>query len=284
MGNAIVGTLVICGIGALFAIPIGVRRDRRRIQRHDVRFLDRAPPPHFTGVPSIVGVFVYALAVMPIKTFTAVARSRPWRDDDSHHRATEELLRSPVAHGGALALGAIVSVARAPFTVVLPAALPGIITGIVLALAGSPAKRPCCSRRSTIAIGPRRSPSHGVAHGPDLRMRCRRMTGTGRPGRGARARCDRAALLHPGAIRHATCRAVGRRTARPFLTESRLTFRDQAFLRFCLSISDPIGLTVPVLLPGHTNHRVIPFLADFPAFVQRLDRQSDGLTVFLLPG
>ena len=50
-------------------------------------------------------------------------------------RTTEELLRLvPMSlREGALALGA--TRGRAVFTVVLPAALPGIITGIVLALA-----------------------------------------------------------------------------------------------------------------------------------------------------
>jgi phosphate transport system permease protein len=50
-------------------------------------------------------------------------------------RTTEELLRlvPPSLKEGALALGA--TRARAVFTVVLPAALPGIITGILLALA-----------------------------------------------------------------------------------------------------------------------------------------------------
>jgi phosphate transport system permease protein len=50
-------------------------------------------------------------------------------------RSTEELLRlvPNTLREGALALGA--TRARAVFTVVLPAALPGIITGVVLALA-----------------------------------------------------------------------------------------------------------------------------------------------------
>ena len=50
-------------------------------------------------------------------------------------RTTEELLRlvPSTLREGALALGA--TRARAVFTVVLPAALPGIMTGILLALA-----------------------------------------------------------------------------------------------------------------------------------------------------
>jgi hypothetical protein len=37
---------------------------------------------------------------------------------------------------------------------------------------------------------------------------------------------------------------------------------------------------VPILLPGHTNKRVISLLADFPTFVHGFDRQSERLTVF----
>jgi hypothetical protein len=63
-------------------------------------------------------------------------RVRARRDDDSDHRADHEelLLLVPEAmREGALALGATRT--RAVFSVVVPAALPGIITGIVLALA-----------------------------------------------------------------------------------------------------------------------------------------------------
>jgi phosphate transport system permease protein len=90
------------------------------------------------GVPSIViGVFVYAIAVLPIKQFTMVAGGIALgiMMIPIIARSTEELLRlvPNTLREGALALGA--TRARAVFTVVLPAALPGIITGVVLALA-----------------------------------------------------------------------------------------------------------------------------------------------------
>ena len=90
------------------------------------------------GLPSIVvGVFVYGLAVMPFKRFSALAGGLALgvMMIPLIMRTTEELLLLVPSNlrEGALALGA--TRARAVFTVVLPAALPGIMTGILLALA-----------------------------------------------------------------------------------------------------------------------------------------------------
>src|SRR5205807_10009024 len=90
------------------------------------------------GVPSIVvGLFVYVVAVVPLKQFSALAGGLALgvMMVPIITRTTDELLRLvPTSlREGALALGA--TRARAVFTVVLPAALPGIVTGIVLALA-----------------------------------------------------------------------------------------------------------------------------------------------------
>jgi phosphate transport system permease protein len=90
------------------------------------------------GVPSIaIGVFVYGVAVLPFKQFSALAGAIALgiMMIPIIARTTEELLLlvPGTMREGALALGA--TRARAVFTVVVPAALPGIITGIVLALA-----------------------------------------------------------------------------------------------------------------------------------------------------
>jgi phosphate transport system permease protein len=82
-------------------------------------------------------VFVYGIAVLPFKQFSAMAGGIALgiMMIPIIARTTEELLLlvPGTMREGALALGA--TRARAVFTVVLPAALPGIITGIVLALA-----------------------------------------------------------------------------------------------------------------------------------------------------
>jgi phosphate transport system permease protein len=90
------------------------------------------------GVPSIViGVFVYGVAVLPFKQFSALAGGLALGIlmIPLIMRTTEELLRLVPSNlrEGALALGA--TRARAVFTVVVPAAWPGIMTGILLALA-----------------------------------------------------------------------------------------------------------------------------------------------------
>jgi phosphate transport system permease protein len=140
MANAIVGSLIICSLGAAFAIPIGVMsgiyvaEERRSRLASIVRFAADT----LNGVPSIVvGLFVYVLAVLPFKQFTALAGGLALgvMMIPIITRTTEELLLLVPSslREGALALGATRS--RAIVSVVLPAALPGIVTGIMLAFA-----------------------------------------------------------------------------------------------------------------------------------------------------
>ncbi len=140
MGNAIVGTLILTGLGSLMAIPIGIVSGVYMSEYAGSRFasLVRFAADTLNGVPSIViGVFVYGLAVLPFKQFSAIAGGTALgvMMIPIIARTTEELLLlvPGAMREGALALGA--TRARAVFTVVLPAALPGIVTGIVLALA-----------------------------------------------------------------------------------------------------------------------------------------------------
>jgi phosphate transport system permease protein len=140
MANAIVGTLMLAGLAALMAVPIGVVSGIYMSEYAGTRFASsiRFAADTLNGVPSIViGVFAYALAVLPFKHFSALAGGFALgvMMIPIIARTTEELLLLVPGsmREGALALGA--TRARAVFTVVLPAALPGIITGIVLALA-----------------------------------------------------------------------------------------------------------------------------------------------------
>jgi len=140
MANAIIGSLVVTALGAVFAIPIGIMSGIYIVESGGTRLgsLARFAADTLNGVPSIViGVFVYAVAVLPFKTFTAFAGGLALgvMMIPIITRTTEELLRLvPMSlREGALALGA--TRGRAVFTVVLPAALPGILTGVILALA-----------------------------------------------------------------------------------------------------------------------------------------------------
>ena len=140
MANAIVGSLMVTGLGALFAIPIGVISGIYAAEYAGTRFASavRFAADTLNGVPSIViGVFVYGIAVLPFRQFSAFAGGLALgiMMIPLIMRTTEELLLlvPSTLREGALALGA--TRGRAVFTVVVPAALPGIITGILLALA-----------------------------------------------------------------------------------------------------------------------------------------------------
>jgi phosphate transport system permease protein len=140
MANAIVGTLILVSLGSLMAVPIGVLSGVYMSEYAGTRFasLVRFAADSLNGVPSIViGVFVYGIAVLPFKQFSAIAGGIALgiMMVPIIARTTEELLLlvPETMREGALALGA--TRARAVFTVVLPSALPGIVTGIVLALA-----------------------------------------------------------------------------------------------------------------------------------------------------
>ncbi len=140
MANAIVGTLILTSLGSLLAIPVGIMSGVYMSEYAGTRLASvvRFAADTLNGVPSIViGVFVYGFAVLPFKQFSALAGGIALgiMMIPIIARTTEELLLliPGSMREGALALGA--TRARAVFTVVLPAALPGIVTGVLLALA-----------------------------------------------------------------------------------------------------------------------------------------------------
>jgi phosphate transport system permease protein len=140
MGNAILGTIILIGIAASIAVPVGVITGIHLAEYGGTRFASfvRFGADVLNGVPSIVvGIFAYGLVVLPVHQFSALAGgfALSIMMIPIVARTTEELLRL-VPNGlkeGALALGA--TRMRAMATVILPAALPGILTGILVALA-----------------------------------------------------------------------------------------------------------------------------------------------------
>jgi len=140
MANAIAGSMIVVGLGALFAIPLGIMSGIYASEYAGTRLASavRFAADTLNGVPSIViGVFVYGIAVLPFRAFSALAGGVALgiMMIPLIMRTTEELLLLVPGSlkEGALALGA--TRARAVFSVVVPAALPGIFTGILLALA-----------------------------------------------------------------------------------------------------------------------------------------------------
>jgi len=140
MANAIVGTLILVGLGALFAVPVGVGAGVYLAEFGRGRFssLVRYTADLLSGVPSIVvGVAAYGLVVIPMGGFSALAGGvalgilmLP-----TIIRSTEEMVRLvPQSYReAALALGA----PRWKVTqqVVIPAARAGIVTASMLAVA-----------------------------------------------------------------------------------------------------------------------------------------------------
>ena len=140
MANAMLGTLWLITIAAFFAIPVGIIAGVYLSEYRGSRFasLVRFTADVLNGVPSIViGIFAYGLAVLPVHRFSALAGGLAlgFMMIPIITRTTEELLNlvPPTMREGALALGA--TRARAAFGVMVPAALPGIMTGILVALA-----------------------------------------------------------------------------------------------------------------------------------------------------
>jgi len=140
MANAIVGSLKLLLLSALFGLPVGLIAGAYLAEfgGRTFSFVVRYTTDLLNGVPSIImGVFVWALVVAPMKTFSTFAGGVALgiMVIPITVRSTEEFLRSVPRslREGAMALGA--SKWRTVLTVVLPAARGGIITGMLLALA-----------------------------------------------------------------------------------------------------------------------------------------------------
>ncbi len=140
MANAIVGTLILVGLGALIAVPIGVGTGVYLAEFGRARFssLVRYTTDLLAGVPSIVvGVAAYGLVVVPMGGFSALAGGVALSILmlPTVIRSTEEMVRLvPQSYReAALALGA----PRWKVTqqVVIPAARAGIVTASMLAVA-----------------------------------------------------------------------------------------------------------------------------------------------------
>jgi phosphate transport system permease protein len=140
MANAMVGTLMLLGMAALFGVPLGIATGTflAEFPRSRLGMAIRFAADVLNGVPSIViGIFAYSLAVLPFQHFSALAGSVALGVMmlPIVVKTTEELLALVPGslREGALALGA--TRGRAVWSVMLPAALPGIITGVLVAIA-----------------------------------------------------------------------------------------------------------------------------------------------------
>ena len=140
MANAIVGTGILVVMASLVGLPVGIgaglylAEQRGAPLATTVRFLSDV----LNGLPSIVmGIFAWQMLVRPFKHFSALAGGIALGAMmiPLVTRATEEMIRLvPVAlREAALALG--YSRWRTSLSVVLRTALPGIVTGALVAVA-----------------------------------------------------------------------------------------------------------------------------------------------------
>lgn len=140
MANAIVGSLKLLLLAALMGLPVGLLAGiyLAEFGGKTFSFIVRYTTDLLNGVPSIViGIFAYALVVLPVKHFSALAGGVALgiMVIPITVRSTEEFLRGVPnsMREAAMALGA--SKWKTIATVVLPAASGGILTGMLLALA-----------------------------------------------------------------------------------------------------------------------------------------------------
>jgi phosphate transport system permease protein len=140
MANAILGSGKLLLIATLFGVPIGFFGAiyLAEFSGGTTAFVVRYAADLLNGVPSIViGIFAYALAVLPFKHFSTLAGgfALGLMMIPITLRSTEEFLRSvPNAlREGAMALGA--SKWKTIATIIVPAAYRGILTAVLLAFA-----------------------------------------------------------------------------------------------------------------------------------------------------
>ena len=140
-GNAIVGTIVMIGLAGLFSIPLGILSavflaelgpDSRLAQA--ARFATKT----LTGMPSILaGVFAYAVVVLTTGTYSAPAGGLALAvlmlptvvlTAESAIKAVPKITRD-AAYGMGCTRSQVI------WKVLLPTAMPGILTGVMLSVA-----------------------------------------------------------------------------------------------------------------------------------------------------
>jgi phosphate transport system permease protein len=140
MANALVGTLILISIASLIGIPWGIMTGTWLSEYGRGRFggMIRFAIDLLASTPSIIlGLFVYALVVMPMKRFSALAGGFALAVlmVPTIARSTEELLKLVPVHirEAGLALG--LPRWKVIFSIVLRGSRGAIATGVVLALA-----------------------------------------------------------------------------------------------------------------------------------------------------
>ena len=141
IGNAVLGTLVVVAVASLISLPLGLLSAIYLAEYAGesrlgtlVRFAGKV----LTGMPSILaGVFAYAAIVVSTGSFSAFAGSVAMSVlmVPTIMLTAEQALRSVPEKMRLAALGMGATRAETVLKIVVPTALPGILTGVMLALA-----------------------------------------------------------------------------------------------------------------------------------------------------
>jgi phosphate transport system permease protein len=140
MGNGILGSAMILGIGSLMGVPLGVGAGiyLSEFGRNKYSQIIRFTADVLNGVPSIVmGIAVYALVVLKQGHFSAFSGGIALgiMMVPTIARTTEEMLLMVPHSVREAAMGLGVSQWRTTLSITLPSAMSGVITGIMLAFA-----------------------------------------------------------------------------------------------------------------------------------------------------
>ena len=140
-GNAIAGTLVVVGVAALFTVPFGIASATYLAQAKpedrlatSVRFAAKV----LTGFPSILaGVFAYGVIVLTTGGFSALAGAVALSILmlPTIVLTAEDAIRAVPQRMKEAAIGMGATEAQTAWMVLLPTAFPGILTGVMLAIA-----------------------------------------------------------------------------------------------------------------------------------------------------
>ena len=141
IGNAIVGTLVVVAVSTALALPLGFLGAVYLAEYGDdsklatlVRFSGKV----LTGLPSILaGVFAYAMVVVTTGGFSALAGGAAMAIlmVPTVMLTSESALRAVPSKMKMAAFGMGATRAQVVLRIVVPTAIPGILTGVMLALA-----------------------------------------------------------------------------------------------------------------------------------------------------
>jgi phosphate transport system permease protein len=139
-GNAIIGTLIMVGLAGLISVPVGILTGVFLAQAKDgklagtVRFAAKV----LTGFPSILaGVFAYGAVVLATGGFSAVAGAIALSILmlPTIILTSESAIAMVPAKMKEASIGMGATGAQTVWMVLLPTAMPGILTGIMLAVA-----------------------------------------------------------------------------------------------------------------------------------------------------